>query len=190
VLILNRFDFLYLHLHALNIHLYHNFPRSKYLAALYQADVIQMPQYKFTTHELCFKKRFESIQQIVQPPNLSYDDFLKGTDFSSVSSRTLISSSTECFNVCKSLFQSIRSECDQAQVPMDDDYRCISNTDIKRLTKVCIGNSLFLLKLSQATEKGEGVSSSALEVNYDFTSNKQFCTIRHEKRLPQKRNNE
>jgi len=143
---------------------------SQFLAALNQAGVLKKPGYKFTSHELCFNKRFEALDQIQQPPPLTYDDFMQGTDFSGVSSTTLLSSSTECFTASRSLLEKINMHCEK----MEEDYRCISKQDATKLIKVCIGNSIFLLKLSQGVASGD---TSSGKVTFDFQSHNEFCTI-------------
>ncbi len=117
-----------------------------------------------------------------QPPKLTYDDFRKGTDFSVISSKTIISSSQECFTQCKNLLNIMRTDGEKGRV--EDEYKCMGDANITQMTKVCVGNSLYLLKLSNAIAKGDigdsGSSSSEKGRNpltLDFKSHMQFCTI-------------
>jgi len=130
---------------------------------------LKKPQYKFTSHEICFRKRFESFNQIRQPPLLTHDDFLKGSDFGLVSSTTLISSATDCFTTSRGLLQEIGEESKK----LEDIYRSIRKDDVTNLVKVCVGNSLFLLKLSKSIANQD---VSTLNVSLDF-KDCQFCSI-------------
>ena len=60
---------------------------------------------------------------------------------------------------------------------MPDDYRCVSKSDITHLTKICVGNSLFLMKMAQAISKGDVMNASSRQVDFNFKPNKQYCTI-------------
>jgi len=141
----------------------------RFLAALNQAQVLNKPQYKFTSHEICFRKRFETFNQIRQPPLLTHDDFLKGSDFGSVTSTVLISSAADCFTASRTLLEQISNECKKV-----DALHCsVSKEDVRNLIKVCVGNSLFLMKLSQSIASQD---ANSLSVSLDFQDS-QFCSI-------------
>ena len=141
----------------------------QFLAALNQAQVLNKPQYKFTSHEICFRKRFETFNQIRQPPLLTHDDFLKGSDFGSVTSTVLISSAADCFTASRTLLEQISNECKKV-----DALHCsVSKEDVRNLIKVCVGNSLFLMKLSQSIASQD---ANSLSVSLDFQDS-QFCSI-------------
>lgn len=142
-----------------------------FIAALNQAGLLKRPEYKFTSHELCFNKRFESFQAIKQPAPLTYGDFVQGTDFTSVAPANLISSSTECFKTCRNLLE--KAIADGTLV--DANYCCVSKEDAMSLVKICIGNSLFLHKFVQ--QHGDSGNSCDQKVTFDF-STAQFCTVK------------
>lgn len=138
-----------------------------------QNNAISKPNYEFTTTKKIFHKRFECFHQFNQPPPLSYDDFQKGTDFSSVSSNDLIASATDCFKTCRSALDEMTKKLD------NDDNRFAANygmnrEEIKKVTKVCIANSLALLKLSQSITRGD---IGSCKIEFDFTTHKQYCSI-------------
>jgi hypothetical protein len=60
----------------------------------------------------------------------------------------------------------------------------IQKEEMRSITKVCITNSLFLLKVSLHIEqKGngdneDGNKSDKIEVSFDFETHKQFCSIK------------
>mmetsp|Transcript_6728 Transcript_6728/g.12661 ORF Transcript_6728/g.12661 Transcript_6728/m.12661 type:complete len:594 (-) Transcript_6728:146-1927(-) len=153
----------------------------RFIVALYQSNVIQKPSYKFTTHELTFRKRFESFSQIRQPPVLSYDDFCQGTHSSTTdmndifSLRTLIASSSECFATSKSILEKLKTDFDQINVNHCYFVVAGSREEIMNLIKVCFGNSLFLIKLSKAIENND---ASSLKFVVDSKINPQFCTLK------------
>ncbi len=142
----------------------------KSIAILYQAGTISKPKYDFTTPRRIFEKRFQCFRQFRQPPPLTFDDFQKGTDFSSVPAKDLIKSAIDTFKDCRKaldqIAQSIESEKSK--------YHLITKEETLSLTKVCIANSLFLLKMSQYIETGK---MDSLKVSFDFDIHKQFCSI-------------
>ena len=143
----------------------------KSIAIIYQANIISKPMYEFTTTEKIFEKRFECFHQFRQPPALTYNDFQKGTDFSSVSSNDLISSSSDCFKTCRNLLSDIMKKLET----IDSNYCIISKEEVMSVTKVCIANSLFLLKVSSYIRKGESLES--YKVSFDLETHGQFCSI-------------
>ena len=137
---------------------------------LLQTGFINKPTYEFTTTRKIFEKRFECFQQFRQPPPLSYDDFEKGTDFSSVSWKDLITSSSDCFKNCRILLDKMKNRVESKSL----DFLPISMDEIMCTTKVCIANSLLLLKVSQYIDKCE---TKVHKVSFDFDTHRQFCSI-------------
>jgi hypothetical protein len=119
---------------------------------------------------MCFLKRFETFNQIRQPPLLTHDDFLKGCDFDSISSSVLIASAAECFTASRSLLEEI---CNKSK-HVDELYCSVSKEDATNLIKICVGNSLFLMKLSQSIARQD---TDSLSASLDFLNN-QFCSIK------------
>ena len=138
-----------------------------------QNNIISKPNYEFTTTKKIFHTRFECLHQFNQPPPLTYDDFQKGTDFSSVSSNGLIASATDCFKTCRSVLDEMTKKLDTNNTTFGVNYG-MSREEIKKVTKVCIANSLALLKLSQSITRGE---IGLCKVEFDFTTHKKYCSI-------------
>ena len=158
----------------------------RYIAALRQAKLLPDPPATttmFTTHEKIFERRFEAFSSLPQPPPLSYEDYVRGSDFSAVQSEDLLFSATECFRAGKSIVDSlldviVTEGCDDntingAKRKDDDLYVPIRREEIMALAKVCVTNSLFLHKLSSA---GDGQASDG-KVAVEFKAHKQYCTF-------------
>lgn len=142
------------------------------MAALYELKVLTKPVYKFTSQKLIFQQRFKSFAQISQPPLLTHDDFCQGINLSITSIESLISSSSDCFASSKTLLGKLNDITET----IDNDYRCMCKSEATFLNKICIGNSLFLLKLSKGI-KSENTACS-FKVNLEMKTNSQFCTIK------------
>ena len=140
----------------------------KFIAAINQAGLVENKQFEFTTRERIFEKRFEAFAGIQQPPPLFYDDFLQGSDFSKVSQNDLLASTSECFNVSKAMLDKLLSQIAIIQT----EFRAMQEDEIRRLAKVCIGNSVYVQKLKQAIDadgKAKGV------ISFDLETHNQFC---------------
>lgn len=142
------------------------------IALLLQTNIISKPSYEFTTTEKIFQKRFEILGQISNPPPLKYDDFQKGTDFSSVSPKDLISSATDSFKTCRTILDEISKKVDKVGSSLGANG--MNKQEMKSITKVCIANSLFLLKLSQSIHKSD---VEGFKVEFDFSTHKHFCVM-------------
>ena len=129
--------------------------------------------FEFTSHQQRFQKQFEPFQQIVSPPPLSYDDFQAGLDYKNVTQADLISYTTDCFKESKCILDSISSHLKLTEPQSST----LSADEIKALTKVCVGNSVFLMRLIQHIRSNE---TSKCRVAFDFSSNSQFCTVKIE----------
>ena len=127
--------------------------------------------YEFTSHEQRFQKQFEPFQLIMSPPPLSYDDFKAGSDFQNVSQADLLSSTSDCFKKSKTMLDNISIHIGT----IESKYSPLDADEIRALTKVCVGNSVFLMRLiQQAGDKG----TASGKVTFDFAANSQFCTIK------------
>lgn len=144
----------------------------RFIAALNQAEMVRPDDYEFTSHEQRFRKQFEPFQQIVQPPPLTYNDFQTGSDFENVTQADLLSSTADCFKKCKSMLDNISVH--MSAMP-DTKFSPLGMDEVRALTKVCVGNSVFLMKLTQQVH-GNGKAKG--KVTFDFGANKQFCTIK------------
>ena len=156
------------------------------IASLQQSKLLKDPPATiplFTSHKRRFEKRFEVFTNLPQPPSLSYDDFAQGSDFSAVNNRDLIASAQDCFRTGKATIDRLLEvilPADTAITPNpteqrtnDDLYVSIRREEIRALLKVCVSNSLFLLKLETALNDPD----SDQKVSLLFDAHKEFCTI-------------
>ena len=172
-----------------------------------QGKVLLSPEkFKFTTHQIRFKKRFELFYQVKQPPPLTYNDYEKGTDFSCVSQNDLLSSSADSFRAGKAAVDRVLSQLDDDNSDncitgcndenskdfnsIDIDYCSIGKNEAISFAKVCVGNLVFLHKLSQVVDsrrlkevgnKGKEAqisSNTSCNISFDFKASKQYCTIK------------
>lgn len=144
----------------------------RFFAAVRQAGLIQERKYEFTSNERIFEKRFEAFAGIQQPPPLNYEDYVKGSDFSKVTQKDLLSSTAECFTMSKSMVDRLLT---QIQL-IDSNYLPIQVDELNQLAKVCIGNSIYLQKLQQVIDIGGGKAKP--KVVLDLKTHNQFCTIK------------
>ena len=138
----------------------------------------------FTTHQKRFEKRFEAFSTLPQPPILSYEDYLRGSDFTSVQSKDLLAAAADCFRLGKGvvdwLLDVVVSEsCDSSTIDVtqkrrdDDLHISIRREELMALAKLCVTNSLFLHKLKTAGRQNSGRTSVAFECKV----HKQYCTF-------------
>merc|ERR1711957_130387 len=177
------------------------------VTSLNQGKVLLSPEkFKFTTHQIRFKKRFELFYQGKQPPPLTYDDYEKGSDFSCVSQNGLLASSADSFRAGKAAVDKVLSQLDDDNSDncitgcndenskdfnsIDIDYCSIGKNEAISFAKVCVGNLVFLHKLSQVVDsrrlkevgnKGKEAqisSNTSCNISFDFKASKQYCTIK------------
>ncbi|KAL7548543.1 hypothetical protein ACHAWF_011828 [Thalassiosira exigua] len=156
----------------------------RYIAALRQAKMLAEPPTSitmFTTHQRRFDERFEAFSTLPQPPRLSYEDYVRGSDFSAVQGKDLLASASDCFRAAKGVVDwlldaIVSEECDESTIDRnekrrnDDLYLSIRRAEIMAYAKVCVSNSLFLHKLA-SSKPGSGSASLA------FEAHKQYCTF-------------
>lgn len=58
---------------------------------------------------------------------------------------------------------------------MDPNTCSVTEDELKSLAKVCVGNSVYLMKLTQQVGNGGTASGS---VEFDFEANDEFCIIK------------
>jgi hypothetical protein len=58
---------------------------------------------------------------------------------------------------------------------MDRKFSPLGEDEIRALTRVCVGNSVFLMKLLQKV-RSDGTAQG--KVTFDFAANAQFCIIK------------
>ena len=143
----------------------------RFFAALRQAGLIKETFYEFTTNRRIFEMRFEIFAAIQQPPSLSYDDYMKGSDFSEVSQKDLLASTADTFRLTKGMIDRLL-----VQIPgIDSNYLPAQEEELRQLAKVCVGNSIYLQKLIRIIE---GKGESKARVTIDTKTSNQFCTIK------------
>ena len=119
-----------------------------------------------------FQKRFEVFANIQQPPPLTYDDFLKGSDFARVSQSDLLLSTAECFKSSKELVGKIT-----ALLPsLDSALLSLTKEELNQIAKVCVGNLVYVQKMKQMVAAPDG--GRPRRVEFGFDSNCEFCTIK------------
>jgi hypothetical protein len=138
--------------------------------------MISTPNYVFTSNEINFQKRFESFDQIPQPPALKYNDFVQGSDYSSIDPKFLVSSTMDTFKECRVQFTNLKKMLEDGTIEMT--YSCVTMDDIHNGIKVCVTNSLHLLKLSQynIVEKNP-IDLPKKAVTYQFDIDARYCCI-------------
>lgn len=146
----------------------------RFIAALNQAEIVKNDIYEFTSHAERFRKRFDPFAGILQPPPLTYDDFMMGSDFTGVTSMDLLASTAECFKQCKIIVDDL-SETLLAIGPDDINER---DENLRKSRKISVGNSAFVMRLTQMIDKGSRTGSE--KVVFDFGENAEFCTIKIE----------
>lgn len=145
----------------------------RFFAAVRQAGIIQEKQYEFTTYKRIFEKRFEVFSGIHQPPPLSYEDYMKGSDFSKVAQRDLLASTADAFRLSKSMIDRLL-----LMIPnINPDFLPAKEDELRQLNKICVGNSIYLQKLMQAIQRKE---EAGTRVAIDMAANSEFCTIKIE----------
>jgi len=144
----------------------------RFIAALDQAGLLEIPEYEFTSHKMRFEKRYEAFSIFTTPQPLTYDDFEHGYSYANVSQQALIASATECFKDSKVIVDKLLSQLPDKG---DDCYAPIRKQEVMNIAKVCVGNSLFLHKLSKQVQNGGKAKGT---VTFDFEAHRAFCTIK------------
>lgn len=103
------------------------------------------------------------------PAPLTYSDFLVGSDFSTVKQADLLSATTESFSAAKVTVVDMLAKCEAF------DLIAMKEEELKSLAKVCVGNAVYVVKLSQQV-RGEEKASG--KVVFDFETNSEFCIIK------------
>jgi len=162
----------------------------RFIAALQQAGAVKEKSYEFTTLERIFEERFEVFSLIPQPPQLTYDDYVHGLDFSEVTQESLLETTAECFQNSKIAIEHMLKGL--AVNGVDSKYAAIQEPELRGLLKICIGNSVYLHKfralLKTSSPSGSASSSSAAtaptavspgtKIELDFEPRAEFCTVK------------
>ena len=143
----------------------------RFIAASAQAGVLRDKEFQFTTNEKLFEKKFEAFAVIPHPSPLFYDDYLQGSDFAKVPQDDLLTATTECFMHSKSFLDNLTVQA----TTIDEVYLPIPEIHLRDLTKVCIGNSIYIQKLRQVIASEE---KKDVQVDFDLDTHNQFCIMK------------
>ena len=143
----------------------------RFLASLRQAGVLKDSVYEFTSTERIFAERFGAFELIRQPPPLTYNHYMEGSDFSNVQAADLQQTTNEWFLSCRRTVEQLLSSTGSIR----PQYASMPEAELRSLLKVCVGNSVYLMKLRQITSPAD-VSKTSVE--FDFDTHEQFCTIK------------
>lgn len=146
----------------------------RFLAAVCQAGITTSAPYEFTTPERIFQERFAVFALVPRPPPLTYQDYVRGSDFSQLAPTELWSTAAACFqDSMRAVERLIRdvSALDEAAAS----YASLQEPDLRALLKVCVGNNVYLLKLRSLIEAKHGAE---VKLEFSFEANSQFCTVK------------
>jgi hypothetical protein len=143
---------------------------SRFIAALSQAELLLPDSFEFTTNEIRFSKRFQPFACAATPKPLTYNDFLVGSDYTKVKQSDLLAATADSFTSAKVNVDMMLTKYAQL------DSWSITEEKMRALAKVCVGNSVYLMKLSR--QVNEGGSAIDENVHFDFETNVEFCIIK------------
>jgi hypothetical protein len=90
-----------------------------------------------------------------------------------VAQNDLLMSTSECFNASKTMVDKLLS-----QMPgVDTDYIPMRDNELRRLAKVCIGNSVYVQKLKQKVGNADGQKAEGDSV-FDLETHNHYCTVK------------
>jgi hypothetical protein len=139
----------------------------RFMAAVRQVTGIHDGPFEFTSLPMIFEKRFGLFRGTRQPQPLTYDDYVEGTDFSQVDRVTLRSSASEVFRNSKAVAECLRQDLTN----LNPIYAPVLEPELLKIIKVCVGNSVYLMKLDQ-------IDSPSVSADFDFSAHPEFCTIK------------
>ena len=142
----------------------------RFLAGLRQAGVLHNNVWEFTSTARIFATRFQSFELIQQPPVLTYEHFLEGSDFSRVTPEDLLHTTAEWFQSCKKTVEQLLAGATLVDTP----FAPIREPELRCLLKVCIGNLVYVQKLRQVAQD----DPTKTKVDFDFFVHPEFCMIK------------
>jgi hypothetical protein len=143
----------------------------QFIASLCQAELLAPESYEFTSHEIRFAKRFQPFACVGTPAPLAYRDFLVGSDFTNVKQADLLAATADSFTSAKATVDRLLTKYKQ----LDPNNCPVTEEELRNLAKVCVGNSIYVMKLTRDVN-GEGTASGM--VKFDFDANPEFCIIK------------
>lgn len=146
----------------------------RFIACLKQAKVIKDQPWRFTSLERIFEERFSAFQLISQPPSLTYADYMTGVDFSNLSQNDLLANTSECFQASKQILDGLLA----IHPTLDPAFAPLQEAELRSLLKVCVGNSVYLLRMRSSVGSSAKTESPNLNAALEFERLSQFCTIK------------
>jgi len=155
----------------------------RYIAALQQAKILKIPQFEFTSPERVFEERFEVFSLVQQPPQLTYEDYVQGSDYSQVTPHDLLNYAAECIQSSRKAVEVLLRDF-LPVVEHPTSYAPLQESELRSLLKVCVGNSVYLHKLrSIVPEPSPGTGATMVadretKVSLEFEKHALFCTVK------------
>ncbi|KAL7578200.1 hypothetical protein ACA910_012629 [Epithemia clementina (nom. ined.)] len=163
----------------------------RFIVAMRQSGLLNFPEYEFTSRRTIFEKRFAVFHQSIRhPPPLSFDDYLEGSDGSNISVQDLCQSAAAIFKACRTSVEMILSDIAGQSSHNNNTstavaraasaappYAPVLESEARAYLKVCVGNSVYLMKLGQLVS-ATGTTSKKVSVEFDFGAHKEYCIIK------------
>jgi hypothetical protein len=151
----------------------------RFIISLRQVGFLTMPRYPFTSLERIFCKRFQVYQSIRHPPALTFGDYLEGSNASGVSIADIVQSTVDVFNSCKAAIDRLLADYynDSSSKKIEPMYAPLQEEEVRGLLKVCVGNSVYLMRLQQLLRSTPS-SERKVKIDFDFDAHKEFCIIK------------
>lgn len=102
---------------------------------------------------------------------MTYNDFLVGSDHTTVTQADLLAATADSCNHAKATVDEMLAKYPQ----VDSAFCSVTEEEIRSLAKVCVGNSVYLMKLSRQVSDGGSASG---KVEFDFETDNEFCIIK------------
>ena len=147
----------------------------RFIVAVRQSGLFELPTFEFTSRKTIFEKRYAVFSSIRHPPPLAFSDYLEGSDGSNISIQDLCHSAAAIFKACRALVESILADIGSVRAT----YAPVQESEARSLLKVCVGNSVYLMKLGQLVGGGDlSNGTKKFSFEFDFEAHKEFCIIK------------
>mmetsp|Transcript_18875 Transcript_18875/g.44104 ORF Transcript_18875/g.44104 Transcript_18875/m.44104 type:complete len:772 (-) Transcript_18875:85-2400(-) len=144
----------------------------RFIVAVRQAGYFEIPDYEFTSRQTIFENRFSVFESIRHPPPLTFQDYLEGSDGSNISVEEMCQSATEVFKTCRALIESVLNDIGSVNAT----FAPVQEMEARSLLRVCVGNSVYLMKLNQLAAGGD--TGKQVKFEFDFEAHKEFCIVK------------
>ena len=158
----------------------------RFLVALKQSQLLDLPDLEFTSRQTIFERRYAVFQTIRHPPALTFEDYVEGSNGSNISVTDLCQSASVIFKSCRSLVDSILADLSSTSHAKNNNNNNTRNrascpvleSEARSLLKVCVGNSVYLMKLTQLVRTPKGAPPPKATIEFDFGAHQEFCIIK------------